>query len=1012
LLTLINNSVVGSAVRELRNVEVELRQEGRSRGSDVVQESKGNVRSVSLDVDELSFQIGVFSVNGVLRGRVEFNSLEIGSIKSVSVGRNKDKLSSGVNNLNAIGNVDVGGETSSSGVDSSSGSEVNVDGWLLSIGSVTSAESVSGGQERPSASSSTSPGGSGERIDGNLNQSASGGTSRRSSSSIITLLRFVSDSITTRGIATVVSASVGFPVGVSESKIALLSSFEDTISTDRGGGSARSLDGTVVGVLAGTSSVSESVFGMSEFRVLEVRHVKGIFQDNPFDVLSARGGSLRSRIFVNGGRGKSSEEIEVQSVSEFSLSAVVRNTEERASEVISIRVKSTIITLLSVGGIDNTITTVGKSAVLSASVSSGIGILGITVITLLKLIEDTITTAWEFAVGSASISGVGVVDTPIAFLTSASFEVSVTTFKSARGITSITSDVVSIIASFTRVNGSITTFRENTGGSASILDRVAVGSSVIASLTRVNNAITTSRLLAVISASVSAVGVVASVIALNGRGINGSKTRTTSLLAGRSTVQVSNGSAWSRGNVDGVTLLSGIQINNTITTVSEDTSGSADSIRNPWVGSSEIALFASLDNTITTVQSTGGWASTVGAIGRTIITLFVVIGSVITTSSSNATISALAGSNTIGPLDTKSNGSITSFIVGRISDIITTSEVQTVSSARVGGSIAVVGSVVALFEVILQVQFTITTFEFADGWAAIEVVSISIITILTGVEDTITTSGKAASDSAGVGSVSVGGSVVTGFTPVDDSITTFRLLAVVSAAVGWSGRSRSIAVHGNSVIAFLSNSDGGGKDFVSGVIFKSTISAGTVRELGQVINDLLQELIGDGSSSRSLEENGEVQVGLSISGSVSNDVQVVEVNTLEGNLEFEIVSLSVDDVFGRRVEGKLIEMISLSVPHNWELLNVSRRSSSEEVSGVEEVGVLQSSRQNSFERAGVNGAGRSVDGRIDVDGRLFGSGAGGPARALGSPLLLLVVAPGSRTSSRGLGASMSRASRD
>lgn len=95
--------------------------------------------------------------------------------------------------------------------------------------------------------------------------------------------------------------------------------------------------------------------------------------------------------------------------------------------------------------------------------------------------------------------------------------------------------------------------------------------------------------------------------------------------------------------------------------------------------------------------------------------MFVVIGSVIATSSSNATTSALAGSNTIGPLDTKSNGSITSFIVGRISDIITTSEVQTVSSARVGGSVAVVGSVVALFEVILQVQFTITTFEFADG---------------------------------------------------------------------------------------------------------------------------------------------------------------------------------------------------------------------------------------------------------------------------------------------------------
>lgn len=405
----------------------------------------------------------------------------------------------------------------------------------MSIGSVTSAESVSGGQERPSACSSASPGGSGERIDGDLNQSASGGTSRRSSSSIITLLRFVSDSITTRGIATVVSASVGFPVGVSESKIALLSSFEDTISTDRGGGSARSLDGTVVGVLAGTSSVSESVFGMSEFRVLEVRHVKGIFQDNPFDVLSARGSSLRSRIFVNGGRGESSEEIEVQSVSEFSLSAVVRNTEERASEAISIRVKSTFITLLTVGGIDNTITTVGKSAVLSASVSSGIGIIG-TGITLLKLIEDTITTAWEFAVGSASISGVGVVDTPIAFLTSASFEVSVTTFKSARGITSITSDVVSIITSFTRVKCSITTFRENTGGSASILDRVAVGSSVIAGLTRVNNTITTSRLLAVVSASVSTVGVVASVIALNSRVINGSKTRTTSLLAGRSTV--------------------------------------------------------------------------------------------------------------------------------------------------------------------------------------------------------------------------------------------------------------------------------------------------------------------------------------------------------------------------------------------------------------------------------------------------------------------------------------------
>jgi len=165
----------------------------------------------------------------------------------------------------------------------------------------------------------------------------------------------------------------------------------------------------------------------------------------------------------------------------------------------SIRVGRSIITDLTKGNIDNTIsakkgaprrasgvaielskitlftrilhtiTTGGhNTGHRSASISSSIGVLG-SIITLFTNVQDTISTEGVLAGGSATRSLlVGVPDSKVTFFNWALD--SITAFNLAVGVASITIHIVSIITSLTHevISNSITTEGENTSGSASV----------------------------------------------------------------------------------------------------------------------------------------------------------------------------------------------------------------------------------------------------------------------------------------------------------------------------------------------------------------------------------------------------------------------------------------------------------------------------------------------------------------------------------------------------------------
>jgi hypothetical protein len=204
-----------------------------------------------------------------------------------------------------------------------------------------------------------------------------------------------------------------------------------------------------------------------------------------------------------------------------------------------------------------------------------------------------------------------------------------------------------------------------------------------------------------------------------------------------------------------------------------------------------------------------------------------------------------------------------------------------------------------LFETESEVDFTITAFEQADGRASVEVVSVSVITLLSWVNDTITTGGQPAVRSANSGGVGVEGSQITLFAVVDDTVTTSGQSAVGSAAVGLSVGERGIAVSG-SVIALLINTNGSGNEVEGSVVFKSSVSTLAVRELREIVDQLLQELIGDRGTSRSLEKDGDSK-GLSASSSVVPQLQ------------FKIESSATDQMFGGGVEDESLQNILLSL---------------------------------------------------------------------------------------------------
>jgi len=207
-----------------------------------------------------------------------------------------------------------------------------------------------------------------------------------------------------------------------------------------------------------------------------------------------------------------------------------------------------------------------------------------------------------------------------------------------------------------------------------------------------------------------------------------------------------------------------------------------------------IALFVSLFNSVSTVSSTSGRASSTWSVTRTIITVLIVISDSITTGRGGTVESALRW---VGSDGSNSGSVIALFTI--VNNTITTEGETTVCTASIWRSVAVGGSVVALFA--LRIQDTVTTLGFTDRAASVEVEVVSIITILTRVSDSITTSRETASQTASTrGGIAVTSSIVAKFVGIDDSVSAKWLNTVVTAA---RRRASTIAVESILITRFV-----------------------------------------------------------------------------------------------------------------------------------------------------------------------------------------------------------------
>jgi len=117
-----------------------------------------------------------------------------------------------------------------------------------------------------------------------------------------------------------------------------------------------------------------------------------------------------------------------------SLSAVVRNTKERASVNFSVRVVSSEVALLSISPVDDIITAVWTTTIESASIWPGVRV-ECTIITVLQTVKNSVTANRESAVDSASIRGIGIHITIVALFTF--LDNSITTFITAHWVTTV-----------------------------------------------------------------------------------------------------------------------------------------------------------------------------------------------------------------------------------------------------------------------------------------------------------------------------------------------------------------------------------------------------------------------------------------------------------------------------------------------------------------------------------------------------------------------------------------------
>lgn len=167
-----------------------------------------------------------------------------------------------------------------------------------------------------------------------------------------------------------------------------------------------------------------------------------------------------------------------------------------------------------------------------------------------------------------------------------------------------------------------------------------------------------------------------------------------------------------------------------------------------------------------------------------------------------------------------------------------------------------------------------------------------IITLLIGVQNTVTTRWQAARGSAPSGKVSISSSVVASLTHVNDSVTTFGSLAVDTAASTGGGSGRVVGVFGSLITSFGNSHNKGGSHG-----FLSAISTSAVRKFWNIIDDLFQEFVGGLGSGASLEEHGgDQKFGGSERGFVNE-------------LDFQVVHLALDPMVRGGVEDQLLQDI-------------------------------------------------------------------------------------------------------
>jgi len=185
--------------------------------------------------------------------------------------------------------------------------------------------------------------------------------------SIITFLTTISNTITTNRESAVGSASVGLPVGVDvETHVALFTSFLDTVTANSRCRSAWSREFTSIESLRRTSTTG-SMRRSSEGEVLVVGEWLNFREEEIIISLSTRRISERTVVSI-GGHVMWCNISPINRGRVTSLSAVVRNTEERATIFIGIVVENTEVALLTILPIDDTITTVWSGTVESAKV--------------------------------------------------------------------------------------------------------------------------------------------------------------------------------------------------------------------------------------------------------------------------------------------------------------------------------------------------------------------------------------------------------------------------------------------------------------------------------------------------------------------------------------------------------------------------------------------------------------------------------------------------------------------